>query len=49
MKLIGPKVILRPLERRDLEQSRTWVNDPENADAVFTGSAGKRDRTGALV
>jgi len=31
MNLIGPRVILRPLERRDLEQSRAWVNDPENA------------------
>lgn len=31
MKLIGSKVILRPLERRDLERSRAWVNDPENA------------------
>jgi RimJ/RimL family protein N-acetyltransferase len=31
MKLIGPRVILRPLERRDLEPSRAWVNDPENA------------------
>jgi len=31
MKLNGPRVILRPLERRDLERSRVWVNDPENA------------------
>ena len=31
MKLNGPRVILRPLERRDLERSRAWVNDPDNA------------------
>jgi RimJ/RimL family protein N-acetyltransferase len=31
MKLIGLRVILRPLERRDLERSRAWVNDPEIA------------------
>lgn len=31
MKLIGQRVILRPLERRDLERSRAWVNDPEIA------------------
>ncbi len=31
MRLVGPRVILRPLERRDLEKSRTWVNDQETA------------------
>ena len=31
MRLVGPRVILRPLELRDLEKSRTWVNDQETA------------------
>jgi RimJ/RimL family protein N-acetyltransferase len=35
MKLTGPRVVLCPLERRDLERSRTWVNDPENAPLLL--------------
>jgi RimJ/RimL family protein N-acetyltransferase len=31
MNLSGPRVVLAPLERRDLERSRAWVNDPGNA------------------
>ncbi len=35
MRLVGPRVILRPLERRDLEKSRTWVNDQETAPLLL--------------
>ncbi len=31
MRLEGRTVILRPLDRADLERWRAWVNDPEIA------------------
>jgi RimJ/RimL family protein N-acetyltransferase len=35
MKLIGTRVIMRPLEHQDLDRSRTWVNDPEIAPLLL--------------
>lgn len=35
MVLEGEKVVLRPLERGDLDRSRAWVNDPRNAAVLL--------------
>ncbi len=35
MILIGNNLILRPLERRDLDRSRAWVNDMEIGIALL--------------